>query len=194
MRQKTYFDDAPDLPPVTGRRVHDFRERLAASEGAHMDPFWEATYRIAFPSIVACVSLQGDTTSQRQGKDRLLHLANGQTLYVQEKVRETWRDDSDILIEYEHQFTNGTIKPGWIAVDQDIHYLAYAFKVLRRVYIFPWHQLRRAWAVHGAFWRSTYRPVVAVNRTWNTHSCPVPTRDLRGAVAQAARIDLPSEV
>lgn len=193
MKQGSYFDSAPDLPPVAGQRVHSFRERLAASEGAHLDSFWEPVYHKAFPALVLCASLQGDTASQRQGKDRILHLANGQTLYIQEKVRETWRDDSDILIEYEHRHTSGTVKPGWIAVDQDIHYLAYAFKVLRRVYLFPWHQLQRAWALHGALWRSTYRPVVAHNPTYDTYSCPVPTRELRGAVAKAARIDLDEE-
>lgn len=193
MKQASYLDNLPPAPPSNGngnKPPHNFRQSLAAAEDGHYESFWEEAYRKAFPALVLCASLQGDTVSQRQGKDRLIHLPNGQSLYIQEKIRPTRRDDSDIAIEYEHRFTNGTIKPGWIAVDQDIHYLAYGFAALRRVYLFPWHQLRQAWRIHGSIWKNTYAPVVAPNGSYDTYSCPVPTRELRGAVAKASRIDL----
>jgi len=130
MKQRNYLDDLPPaLPPNgnSGKPPHDFRRSLAAAEGGHYNPFWEEAYCRAFPGLVACVSLQGNTASQQQGKDRIIHLPNGQTLYIQEKIRPTRRTDIDIAIEYEHRFTNGTTKPGWIAIDQDIHFLMTAF-------------------------------------------------------------------
>jgi hypothetical protein len=40
----------------------------------------------------------GNTSSQRQGIDRVIHLANGQTIYIDEKKRASVYPD--ILLEY----------------------------------------------------------------------------------------------
>lgn len=177
----------PEPAPAPEARIHDFRERLAASEAARLQPFWEAVYRKHFPNMVACVLLQGDTASQRQGKDRAIHLANGQVLHIDEKSRDR-TDDRDILLEYLSNDRTGA--PGWMECDKAIDYMAYAFVPIRRVYIFPWPQLRRAWLHYKAEWQAAYPPVPARNRTYTTYSTPVPTKVLQKAVSTAAVIQV----
>lgn len=177
----------PEPDPPLGAKIHDFAERLAMSEAARIQPFWHAVYQKHFSNMVACVLLQGDTASQRQGKDRAIHLANGQVLHIDEKSRDR-ADDRDILLEYLSNDRTGA--PGWMECDKSIDYMAYAFVPLRRVYIFPWPQLRRAWLHYKAEWQATYAPVVTPNRTYRTYSTPVPTKVLQRAVSTAAVIQV----
>lgn len=193
LHQSSLDELLPALPapaPAEGK-IHDFHERLAWSEAASHEPFWDAVYREAFPNLVGHMLLRGDTASQRQGNDRLLHLANGKTIYVDEKKRDRW-DDSDILLEYEHEYHDKRRPsiPGWIEKDLSIDYLAYAFIPLKRVYLFPWPLLRLAWQQHKYEWRAAYPPISSPNSAYITHCTPVPTRILRGAVAGAAKIQL----
>lgn len=175
-------------PIQPGAPVHDFRRSLAASEAGSLEPFWDDVYRAAFDNLVACVPLRGDTQSQRQGKDRLLHLANGRTLYIDEKIRPDRTNDSDILLEYKHEGRYNA--PGWIEQDKDIDYIAYAFVKLKRVYLFPWLELRRAWLQNKYEWLAMYQLIQARNRDYITYSVPVETRLLRGKVAGAGKIQL----
>lgn len=177
----------PEQPPKPGAPVHDFRTSLAKSEAASLEPFWEQVYRKHFPTMVACVPLRGDTAAQRQGKDRAIHLANGDVLYIDEKSRDR-HDDRDILLEYLSNDRTGA--PGWIECDKSIDYLAYAFLPRKRVYLFPWLQLRRAWAHYKDQWKADYRPIPARNATYTTYCTPVPTHVLRAAISTAAIIQL----
>jgi hypothetical protein len=166
--------------------IHDFHERLAFSEAAGTEPFWDAVYRKAFPTLVGHMQTTGATASQRAGIDRVIHLANGKTLYVDEKKRE--RDYADILLEYVSNDRTGA--PGWIEKDLAIDYLAYAFMPSQRCYLFPWLILRRAWIGFGAKWKEQYKPVKAQNNTYATWSIPVPILVLRRAVSTAMIIDV----
>ena len=166
--------------------THDFRERLAFSESASAEPFWDAVYRKAFPSLVNHMQTTGATTSQRMGIDRVLHLSNGQTITVDEKKRE--REYSDILLEYISNDKTGA--PGWIEKDLAIDYLAYAFMPTQRCYLYPWHMLRRAWIHFSPEWKQLYRPVAAQNAGYTTWSLPVPIPILRSAVGRAMIIDV----
>lgn len=54
--------------------IHDFHERLKWSQSYADEPFWEACYRTAFPTMVGCMACEQDSPSQRQGVDRVIHL------------------------------------------------------------------------------------------------------------------------
>lgn len=177
-----------------GAVVHSFAERLRYSESASRETFWQDVYRSAFPDMVLAVQSTGDTPSQRRGIDRVIHLASGKTLYVDEKVRE--RDYGDVLLEYESVSTTGA--PGWIEKDDLlIDYLAYAFMPTRRVLLFDWPMLRAAWIKFGERWKEHgenrelgYRTVVAENRDYYTTSVAVPEDHLRLAIRHIREIRL----
>lgn len=173
--------------------VHQFRERLAFSEAAGHEPFWEAVYRKAFPNYVNSMPCTGDTTSQRMGVDRVIHLSNGKTLYVDEKKR--GKIYGDILLEY--LSNDRTNAPGWIEKDLSIDYLAYAFMPNQKVYLFPWLLLRRAWIENRDSWHGfakrnyggfSYRQ--ARNPGYYTHNMAVPMNQLFNAVNRASVIEV----
>jgi len=167
--------------------MHDFKAQLEYSEQASCEPFWGKIYHKAFPSLVNHMPCAGDTKSQRMGIDRVLFLANGQTLYVDEKKRRA--DYNDILLEYISVDT--TNAPGWIEKDLAIDYLAYAFMESQRVYLFPWHMLRRAWNNYKTKWINEYKPpIVAQNNGYKTISVAVPIMTLKKAVSTATTIQL----
>lgn len=170
--------------------VHDFKERLAFSEAASTEPFWDAVYRKAFPDLVNHMQTTGATDSQRSGIDRVLHLRNGRTIYIDEKKRE--QEYPDILLEFVSVDTTGA--PGWIEKDLAIDYLAYAFMPTHRCYLFPWLMLRRAWLHHRDEWKREYRIVVAQNKGYKTLSVAIPISVLRKAVSIAQIIDVSQEL
>lgn len=150
--------------------IHDFRTQLRWSEAGSDEPFWNTVYRRAFPNLVNHMPCTGDTTSQRMGIDRLIHLSNGRTLAIDEKKRSV--DRSDILLEY--LSNDQTNAPGWIEKDLAIDYLAYAFMPSQRVYLFDWCLLRRAWQAYGATWKRCFPHISAQNKGYTTHSVAVP--------------------
>lgn len=166
--------------------VHDFKEMLAFSEQASDEPFWDAVYRKAFPGMVNHMLASGDTESQRMGIDRVIILSNGQVLKVDEKKRT--KVYPDILLEYISVDKTGA--PGWIEKDLAIDYLAYAFMQNRKVYLFPWLLLRRAWYHFKDKWIETYPKIVANNSNYKTISVAVPINVLVSAVSLASIIQL----
>lgn len=169
--------------------MYDFHERLSWSlAGAH-EPFWQAVYKKAFPNL-SHTELCDDLAKQKQGVDRVLYLANGNVLYVDEKKRE--RDYPDILLEYVSADTYRT--PGWMEKDLAMDYLAYAFMPSQRCYLFPWPILRRAWLLNKQAWIGSYKTVRGENRGYTTLSVAIPKLVLRQAVSQAAIIDVSGEL
>lgn len=170
--------------------VHDFRERLAWSETQSHEPFWDAVYRKAFPDMVNHMLCSGDTSSQRQGIDRVIHLSSGKNIHIDEKKREkVW---TDILLEYISN--DRTCAPGWMEKDLTIDYLAYAFMPTKRCYLFPWPILRRAWLHYRGAWMDTYERVPAQNNGYRTYSLAIPIDILQRAVRTAAVIDVSIEL
>lgn len=171
---------------ITGAVTHEFRERLSYSESMSDEPFWDAVYKKAFPNLVNQMLASANTESQRMGIDRVLILANGQVLKIDEKKRaEAY---ADILLEYVSVDTTGA--PGWIEKDLSIDYLAYAFMPTRRVYLFPWLMLRRAWGRYKDEWKSKYPKITAQNKGYKTHSVAVPIDVLVKAVSIASIIQV----
>lgn len=169
---------------------HNFNERLAWSEQASTEPFWDAVYRKAFPNLVNHMQCTGDTVSQRHGIDRVLHLSNGKTLYVDEKKR--GKDYGDILLEYVS--VDKTSAPGWMEKDLLIDYLAYAFMPTKRCYLFPWPILRRAWLHYKPQWLAKYRQVEALNNGYKTLSVAVPIKVIQECLAVTWIIDVSNEL
>lgn len=165
---------------------HNFKQSLEYSESASDEPFWDSVYRKAFPNLVNQMLASGDTISQRMGIDRVIILDNGKVLMIDEKKRaEVYQD---ILLEYLSVSTTGA--PGWIEKDLAIDFLAYAFMPIKRVYLFPWPLLRRAWIHYREDWIKTYRKVTAHNNGYDTLSVAIPIHVLVKAVSNASIIQL----
>lgn len=170
--------------------VHDFEEELEWSARASCEPFWDAVYRKAFPNLVSHMPCPGDTVSQRQGIDRVVLLASGRLLRIDEKKRR--KDYDDFLLEFVSVDTTGA--PGWIEKDLPIDYLAYAFMPSRRCFLLPWDLLRRAWQRYGNDWKGRYCHRYAQNNGYRTVSVAVPILTVRKAVATASEIDVSREL
>lgn len=174
--------------------VHDFNERNEWSHSQQDEPFWDTAYRMAFPDMVGTLELPKDSESQRQGVDRLVHLSNGKTLYIDEKKRSG--NYGDILLEYISNTTRNT--PGWIAKPLLIDYLAYAIMPTSTVYFLPWLMLQKAWRDEGSGWIDKasartpgYTIVDAQNYGYTTRSVAVPVDTIYHAVNRAFRIQVP---
>ena len=166
--------------------VHDFQRELVFSQEASDEPFWDAVYRKAFPNMVSHTLCTGNNEAQHQGIDRIVLLANGRVLKIDEKKRRETR--KDILLEYVSVDTTGAL--GWIEKDLPIDYLAYAFMDRKRVYLWDWCMLRRAWIAYKADWLSRYKIPPAQNNGYKTLSVAVPIERLRKCVLLAAVIQL----
>ena len=169
---------------------HDFFRSLEWGERQKDECFWDAVYRAAFPNLVNHMPTTGDVASQRMGIDRVIFLANGQTIQIDEKKR--GKEYGDILLEYISVDTTGA--PGWIEKDLAIDFLAYAFISSRRCYLFSWPLLRLAWQANRDRWKAAYRPVIARNRGYRTFSIPVPIPELQRCIARCLIIDVVIDV
>lgn len=165
--------------------VHDFRESLRASHEQANAPFWLAAYRRAFPTLQAAVCVREDGWAQRGGVDRLLTLACGRVVRIDEKVR--LKDYGDILLERWSNYEKGV--PGWIVVPLLCDYIAYAVLPLRTCYLLPTLELQRAWRECGPDWArrakagdSGFRIVRAKNDRYETISIAVPKEVVFSAI------------
>lgn len=166
--------------------MNEFAPDLEFSQVASDEPFWAEVYAKAFPDMVNHMVINSDSQAQRLGIDRVVTLASGSTLYIDEKKRrKSW---GDILLEYVSVDTTGA--PGWIEKQLQIDYLAYAFMDARRVYLFPWQMLRRAWIHYKDEWLDEHRIIKAQNPGYCTYSVAVPIKQLTLAVKNAGIIQL----
>lgn len=161
--------------------VHDFHESLAKSHAQANAPWWIEVYRRAFPDLEAAVNVRNDGWAQRGGIDRVLTLASGKTLHVDEKVRDA--DWPDILLEYWSD--EGRKIRGWVAKDLACDFIAYAFVPSQTCYLLPFQTLRAAWREHCREWVGAYQRVEAQNNGYVTVSVAVPTEVLLGALRDA---------
>ena len=159
---------------------------MAWSEEAGDEPFWDRIYKKAFPNLVNHMQTSGDTVSQRMGIDRVIMLANGHTLKIDEKKRE--QDWPDILLEFLSNDVTGA--PGWMEKELAIDYLAYAFMPSQRVYLLPWPILRRVWLARRDKWLVQYDIKKAKNMGYQTHSVAVPIDVLMNTVTKAMVVTL----
>lgn len=171
--------------------VHDFHASLKTSHEQEDAPYWLDTYRKAFPSLVAAVSVRQDGWAQRGGIDRVLTLACGRQVTVDEKVRA--KDYGDILLERWSDFAKRT--DGWIVKPLACDYIAYAIVPIRTCYLFPTLELQRAWRSFGREWirkakeeSDGFRLCRAQNEHYVTMNVAVPKGSLFSAIESAMKI------
>lgn len=150
--------------------MHSFALSLAKSEAQADNPIWREVYKRAFPTMQSMVYVGKDGWAQRGGIDRVLTLASGKTLTVDEKVRE--KDYGDILLEYWSDVDRRA--RGWVAKDLACDFIAYGVLPSSTCYLLPFHQLRLAWQQNGARWVGTYKRIEAQNDGYTTVSVGVP--------------------
>jgi len=149
--------------------VHNFATSLRRSETQVDAAWWEAVYRKAFPTMAAMVSIRQDGWAQRGGIDRIIILASGKEIKIDEKIRQ--RDFNDVLLEY---WSNTERRiPGWIAKDLACDFVAYTYLETQRCFLLPFLLLRRAWKQHGQDWiaraerqEEGFQKVVARNKAF----------------------------
>lgn len=165
--------------------IHDFNERLHFSLKASDEPFWNAIYKKAFPTLIDS-KIVNDLRLQKLGIDRVLYFTNGKKIFIDEKKREgVWQD---ILLEYISIDYNNT--PGWIEKNLAIDYLAYAFMPIYRVYLYPWDILQRAWLHYKDNWLDKYPHIESKNKSYSTWSVAIPIKTLQAAIDLAMIIQL----
>lgn len=177
------------------RVPHNFQESLAKSQAQEDAPWWPHIYRAAFPDLVSMPSVRQDGWAQRGGIDRVLTLASGKTLTVDEKVR--YKDYGDVLLEFwsvwRGNYPNGKgEKPGWVAQDLSCDYIAYAIVPTQRCILMPFQTLRRAWRKNYREWvelgkkgSAGFYISTAENRGYQTISVCVPDSVLLTALRDA---------
>jgi len=153
---------------------HNFQDDLARSHRDARLPFWKAIYEQAFPDFASMSAPVIDLGMQKRGIDRVITLAGGRELYIDEKVRTRTRPD--ILFEkwssVEHK------RPGWIEKPLDCDYIAYAFTDSRVCYVIPYQGMKRIWRAHEQEWTSRYGRNCQLwesrNKDYTTAFLPVP--------------------
>lgn len=172
--------------------MHSFAESLAKSQAQEDAPWWTPVYEHAFPGFISAVSVRRDGWAQRGGIDRVVTLASGKTVTIDEKVR--YRSYGDILLEQWSSVERKT--PGWMQKDLACDFLAYAFVPDERCYVFPFLQLRRAWLEKGRDWISAAREgrdgfafVDAKNEGYTTRSIAVPIPEILAGLHAAQIVD-----
>jgi len=166
-------------------RVHDFQTQNEWSKAAGHESFWYEVYRKAFPDMRNWSEIEAQRL-QMLGIDRVITLQNGRQLFIDEKKRA--REYPDILLEYISN--DQTSRPGWMESDKAIDYMAYAFVQSRRVYLFEWRMLRRAWLHFKHDWLQRYPIIEAQNKGYKTMSVAIPTVVLRKSYSLAHVIDV----
>lgn len=174
--------------------VHDFQESLEKSKAQEDAPWWEPVYRKAFPGFVSSMSVRSDGWAQRGGIDRVVNLASGKTVFIDEKVRYR-KNTGDILLEQWSRYEPPRT-PGWMQKDLACDFIAYAFVPDEMCYVLPFLQLRRAWLESGSEWivsareqRNGFRFIDAQNKGYTTRSIAVPIPELLAALHSAQVVD-----
>lgn len=165
--------------------IHDFQDSLQRSAAQADAPWWPEIYRRAFPSMVSMVSVRQDGWAQRGGIDRVLTLASGRTISIDEKVRD--KDWPDIALERWSDEARKT--PGWVQKPLACEFIAYAFVPSRRCYLLPTLTLQRAWRAFGREWCEIYPEIRAQNKGYVTVSVGVPIAALLSALGDVMLVD-----
>lgn len=170
--------------------VHEFAAQDAYSKAPADEAFWLAAYKAFFPDFLSMSPCVPNVDAQRMGVDRVIVLANGREVRLDEKKRpQSYMDadgNPDILLEFLSNDQTGA--PGWIEKPLLIDYIAYALMDVQTVYMLPWDGLRRVWRGNGGGWKKRYGVKKAANNGYMTHSVPVPVPELYRAISAACRV------
>ena len=170
--------------------LHSFRESLASSHQAEDLECWQEIYQKAFPTMLRAVCVREDGEHQRAGIDRVIVLASGKTVLVDEKVRYI-EYPGDLLLEFISNDATGA--PGWIEKHLLADYIAMAYYYTGQAFFLPVIQTQAAWKANREEWIRKYRLPPAMNRMgrdkrYGTHSCAVPEWELFSAINECFRV------
>jgi len=133
--------------------VHDFNRQMEWSIESSSEKMFEDFYYKAFGSDLLEVEQVTDITLQRKGIDKVLHLKNGDTVYVDEKKRR--KDYGDILLEV-WSVKEKSVK-GWVWSETKVtDYIIYAFMNSKRVFMLPFQLLKMAFNRCKNQWLAKY--------------------------------------
>jgi len=166
--------------------MNDFKKDLEYSHSCEDDPCWLEIYKKAFPTMTNIISHRQDGWHQRDGVDRSIILANSKQILIDEKARRI-KNTGDIMLEYISNDKNNS--PGWAEKSLRCDYIAYAFMPSGIAYLLPVLQLQHAWQKNKDLWLSKYKTRAAINKSYKTLNCPVPTNELYKEIGQCLRID-----
>lgn len=174
--------------------THHFRDQLAFSHGAADEPEWCAAYRKMWPDLAEIIDMRHPGEHQKQGIDRVVMLANGNIMTIDEKIRR--KHYSDLLVEiwsvYEERVPGWTVSPG-----KKCSHVAYLFLASRTCVLIPFDELRRATIANRQRWeddaeavRDGFRWVHAQNERDNgsrytTVCIAVPRAEIQRAILAA---------
>lgn len=196
-------------------KVHDFTKCLEYSQQLGDEAAWEDFYRRLWPDLVKAVPLEGKSRWQKDGIDRVLYLANGKEIYVDEKKRQPRKNSRGDLYSYDdflcevwsvahHNPTTGHVvgkKVGWtLDPEKRCCLIAYAIPLLGKAYLLPFELLRITATENLETWKRESRPkypIVARNEGYETINCAVTWDRVIGNMVQqmhrrfGSRLDLP---
>jgi len=172
--------------------THDFHERLEFSARLSDESAWVSFYQGIWPDMVSAVRLDRDSEWQRDGIDRVVFLANGRQLLIDEKKRESTDKQGqpylDVLLEewsVFHREGDGRNRIGW-ALDRKkrCDFLAYAIPLASRCYLLPFELTRLAFTMHRSAWAREFGTRDAQNQGYITRNVPVPWKILHAGIVE----------
>ena len=170
-----------NIAPKKLNRFHDDL-KFADSLSAELDAY----YLERFPGAVR-VEHVTDLGMQRRGVDKIVHLRDGRTVKIEEKIRrKSW---PDFLLEIRSRGT----KLGWLFTCK-ADYICYVYLESREAYFLPVVLLQMAWMENGADWERRYGIKEAQNVTlggYTSKNIPVPRERLMQDIFKAMTGVLP---
>jgi hypothetical protein len=163
--------------------VNDFKRDLEWSFDERENEMFDRFYFRAFPDLER-IEVATAMKDQRAGIDKILHTNSGNSIRIDEKKRR--KDYGDILLEaYSVIPKNGGPKTvGWLGRHKHTDYIVYAIMPSRKVYLFPFLLLQKAWLCNYAEWKQSFGIKYADNGTYLTSNIAVPKDILFAAISK----------
>jgi len=172
---------------------HNFNEDLQKSLAYAKNPIWEKIYRRAFTNFGSMTDIWHKCQAQLDGIDRVIVLTNGETINIEEKVRD--KHYPDILLEIWADKKNSV--KGWIKKDLRCHFIAYLFKDIEACHMLAYAPLKAAWKKNEVEWcelaakeKDGFRFARANNDGYTSECICIPTGKLLLAMRDAMMINL----
>jgi hypothetical protein len=161
-----------------GIKLNNFLNDLEYSLEQRDNDLFDNWYYRTFPGLNK-IEFVHELKTQRKGIDKVLYFDNGKAITIDEKKRR--RNYNDILLELWSVWESR--KLGWLFTSQ-CDYIVYAIMPSKKVYLLPTLLLRRAWYSNKERWKTRYRMIDAINRSYTTKSIAVPADVLAEAVSR----------
>lgn len=171
-----YFPERKERVGIDGA-MSDFHQDLQFSLDSDIDSELNKFYHEQFPELEK-IEIVTKLSWQKRGVDKVLILASGKRILIDEKIRR--EDYGDILLE---EYSNWERKiVGWLGNDKFTDYIVYMIEPTKTVYFLPFLLLQRAWQSNHDYWLATFGRREAQNKGYITTFIAVPTDVLLEAI------------